>query len=1070
MAFHRLTVPTYNGGLPGGYDYVNNAVSGTPAPVDGPKVVGPNIGSYFVGFGEDGRSLAVNRGLKAVAENTDFLDDLFHKDVALPTRTADTTPGTPIASLVFPAGTYIGVPGTPNTAAGINTFVEVLDANDNEIVDTATGNKVKVSSIAGATVGTNFSTGSVTFNFSPSIPSGTTYRIYYATRSNLASLPIDAFSNIKIRGAQEVPAALEDYVYQASQTTPGSLVAKIISSVFETPDGVRRVKSGSMTFSVDPDASFSAENFLFKMRGNTILELTNTGLGGATTGCLTRANGYVDRALGTFWFSDANIASAAGIGGLVVPLSGASSANGDKYLRIGELGALAGGLVASPSIIQQVNGRWTITCGDGVNSFGDFNGTGSIQRALDYIINTIIPLIGISSFRVQVKAGEYSISNGLGIALGAAEADVIIEGVGAMGEVLINTSSTAAPFNAGFTGRLTLRNLTISRISGSLVAVLSLGQLLLEDVEIFGMGIRVQNPTPFTGTGWPFLFKACRSIITAGATQPCLEILAAQGTIGTNSVTGGHRGFIFEDCILTGATDTPIVRVKVNSNSITAGVVSGLLHERCTITLGKATLASGTTMTGNPGVLDIDPGTTADKLILVDASWNNCTVTGGTTSSSNDSSILAHIIPLANGAVATTNRASLHRISIRGGVWLVPTQNNSLLNPFVLVANNITLSDVVFVGNPNNHGVAHADAAFLFAQSTSSSINFATTGESSAFNFYAARLTPIGTKNYGFVMHNVTFQNFGRDSNSGDVTIVLPPAGVDINGVMVGGYSTTASFGGTVPTHRVLLVGAPTGFGLDSGSRGAVRNLHVGEDVSGASAGWTTGTSGGTGILLLVPNGRLRLEGCSVYGMPVSSSYSTSNGFSLRLVAGQVSSIAIGLSLRDCSAVNCNIGCSIGHVSAPFFTDLAIVGGLYKNNHFEGIQLYSGTAGLGMQVLVNGVLCRNNANAPGLSVNGGWNMPDTLIIADSSFHDNDDGSAGHTYQCIINNSGTDLAGVFENNSMRLSGTRSILRLRENSGAYAGTHFRGPYTSISGTTVAFDDGVSMLLNFGTLQTS
>ena len=44
MGFHRLTVPSYYGGLPGGYDYINNAVSGTPANANGVLPSGPNTG------------------------------------------------------------------------------------------------------------------------------------------------------------------------------------------------------------------------------------------------------------------------------------------------------------------------------------------------------------------------------------------------------------------------------------------------------------------------------------------------------------------------------------------------------------------------------------------------------------------------------------------------------------------------------------------------------------------------------------------------------------------------------------------------------------------------------------------------------------------------------------------------------------------------------------------------------------------------------------------------------------------------------------------------------------------
>ena len=59
--FHRLAVPTYFGGLPAGYDYVNNATSGTPAYANGALTGGTNVGSYFVGFDDDATSANANR-------------------------------------------------------------------------------------------------------------------------------------------------------------------------------------------------------------------------------------------------------------------------------------------------------------------------------------------------------------------------------------------------------------------------------------------------------------------------------------------------------------------------------------------------------------------------------------------------------------------------------------------------------------------------------------------------------------------------------------------------------------------------------------------------------------------------------------------------------------------------------------------------------------------------------------------------------------------------------------------------------------------------------------------------
>lgn len=75
MAFHRLTVPGYAGGLRGGDDYINNVLAGTPAPADSALGAGPYIGSYFFAPTDQVTGAAINRGFKALATNTDFLDN-----------------------------------------------------------------------------------------------------------------------------------------------------------------------------------------------------------------------------------------------------------------------------------------------------------------------------------------------------------------------------------------------------------------------------------------------------------------------------------------------------------------------------------------------------------------------------------------------------------------------------------------------------------------------------------------------------------------------------------------------------------------------------------------------------------------------------------------------------------------------------------------------------------------------------------------------------------------------------------------------------------------------------------
>lgn len=200
MAFFRYNVPSYVGGLPVGYSYINNRTSGVPSMADGALASGANTGSYFLGYGEPARSPAVNRGFAVLAQNTDHLDDILHRDIAVLQREEGTAAG-PVNSITLPIGTFVGEAGTPNTVSGILTFIRITDDQDNDL-STSTGARVTVSAIAGAAPGDGFSEASVTATISPAIPDGAHYRVYYATREDAGAVPSDVHVRFRLPAGQ----------------------------------------------------------------------------------------------------------------------------------------------------------------------------------------------------------------------------------------------------------------------------------------------------------------------------------------------------------------------------------------------------------------------------------------------------------------------------------------------------------------------------------------------------------------------------------------------------------------------------------------------------------------------------------------------------------------------------------------------------------------------------------------------------------------------------------------------------------------------------------------------------
>lgn len=271
MAFHRFVTPTYFGGLPGGYTLINVTSGGVGAGgsafADGAKVGGPNVGTYFVAFGEDATSSNANRGMRALAENTDGLDDLMRRDLAAPLRTNDVTAGPPVSSIVLPTGTFLGVVGYTTSTADLNRLFEITDGSDNEIIQQASGAKVQVTSvtlgggdaIGGGGANGSFSGNTVQLNISPAIPTGVTYRVYYGTRSNLATMPTDIFSTIRIRGAQEIAAGTED-LFRLLHGNNESWNAAWDSTVYDlTASGLdeRYGRKTTTTMASPPEAYFS---------------------------------------------------------------------------------------------------------------------------------------------------------------------------------------------------------------------------------------------------------------------------------------------------------------------------------------------------------------------------------------------------------------------------------------------------------------------------------------------------------------------------------------------------------------------------------------------------------------------------------------------------------------------------------------------------------------------------------------------------------------------------------------------------------------------------------------------
>ncbi len=205
MAFHRLVAPTYFGGLPAGYDYINNPALngdvGVPAGVDGKKATGPNEGSYFATTTEPANSTNQNRPNSALAENCDELDDILRTSRPLPAFAAYTAGAAESQRQLAGLDVFVGRSGVTVTQEERERLIQVVNATTLAPILDASGvpitvNDIRDSGDAANVIGTEasgFHTGAIAV-FSANIPNTTNYRLLYLARGTVAdeSDPADA--------------------------------------------------------------------------------------------------------------------------------------------------------------------------------------------------------------------------------------------------------------------------------------------------------------------------------------------------------------------------------------------------------------------------------------------------------------------------------------------------------------------------------------------------------------------------------------------------------------------------------------------------------------------------------------------------------------------------------------------------------------------------------------------------------------------------------------------------------------------------------------------------------------
>jgi hypothetical protein len=1036
--FHRNSAnPVGYDPFPSGYDFINSPASnsppglGSPAPFDGKKSGGPNDGTYLFAFGEDVTSFDLNRGPNALADNCDTLDNYLRRPIALPTRTTDVTPGSPVTTITLPGppspptvlAAYLGTTGQDSFPETLLTLFDVLDSHDDEIINPGTGIRTVVTSITstsgGDHVGSGFAVGTITLHLNQAIPTGQTYRVYYGEKGNLATMGPDALTIIKVRGAMEVPAPVEDIFAQI--TNPGTVpevVTALVATHFATPSNGRLLPSPVMFFDLDPnDSGATIRSFFWTTRINTGSSAIPLSLDDDPTGTLFptltgRAQiggGMVWDAVSTFYMSDTNVRGGT-IPDLipVVPLSSPNATDGDFALRVFESLPVFGIPSLGPSLIKMSNARFACTVGDGTNSFGDFNGTNALENALAYLSTQ-----SISNAYIQVKKGVYTLTSSHNLFMGG----LVIEGAGSnLVTINLNIGSGAAGilFNPVITAVPVL--LRVSGVTFNYSANASHGaietvqyvSLYMRDVGFVNTTVLMTNPTIF-GNVASFIADRCAFIQTTG---PRISVDFQMG-LSTGAIN--PEGFFFNGCCFNQANETQPVRF--HGIAATSGLtVKRVFFEKCRYVLG-GTATTSSAITHNTGVLEIDPNGFNNTVSFTDINFIDCSVQSVTTLANGP---VARIYGLSLGSGGLAHKWLINSVTIRGGAWsaINSSTTGTFISPVLIAAQFITIEDVTFLGNLVNGGGPQPDDQFI-VDDTVYGIHDWAQFIFAPGSFLVQQQTLEGDA-ICLTARNVAFRFLPQSGDSGDVWFFLGNTTnisntAEVDGVTLCDFTMTGN--GSRPNARMKVTVAET--------QGAIRDVSIYGANATNSNPWTTGVSGSSGFFVIAPttgqsSQKVLFDSITIDGIFVQVGVTPDDG--ICIFTPSSGSCTFYYTLLNCRVRGMNRGViNIHNGNTNPLDNFEIIGGDFNFNKGPGIDLEPDIMGA---VRIRGVNCIGNGlsgSAYAILVNPqSWQNSHQESVHITDNYCRGPGISISSVQCFIgllsNNSGDHVTGFCHGNT------------------------------------------------------
>jgi hypothetical protein len=786
MPLHRLVTPTYIGGLPGTHDLIND---GTPddAAADGQKVGGSNEDTYFVAFGEDATSSNANRPHKALAQNTDFIDDVISGQMPQVTEEDVTAPGGTVGSYQLTDSVYVSSTYAV-TQANRDRLIQLTDDQGNEIVDPATGQKIEVDEIRKSDNVTNavgneasgFTTNPYVY-FTPDIPDGVNFRITYAKKATLVdALPTtsaktaqDFLTRLAIPGSSEVPYETNLALRQALRRSGSPYhVQALKASRIETPDDnvdpmYGLSKNDEMHLAVDStDDAGAVPRYLRLFLGSGealhVREQSSKG-----NNFITIHGARTDLAL-----EDERMDSANG----AMPLTDPNH----TYLR--HFDEDAG---SQPSLFAMINSRVIMTCGDGVTTFGDFNGSTAVHDAVTFWKN----YNAAESAIIYVKAGIYTHATNIPLANGRKLTIIGVsgrdDGSGADAVQLDNTHTGDAVFTVGSGAgtELHIENVSFTKggTSTKAIYVATGGKLYMRNCRMTSCNIYVAPFASFTEEGaYCVHLEDCRidmSALVAVSGPPCIHF---DDTAGSPIFL---RGLLFERCAFLTNDYSGVFKVNAYAGA-TSWHLEKILFDKCEMTLLKVQIISKDPQ-GNTGLLQLVPDNTSGTPEIVDIEWRDCRVTaaGGV-----EDSTLVLYVRTSDGTAGSV--IAVRELTVRGGEWNI-TAGAFQAAPVYLGGSTTTAAPNVDIVRIEDLDVELGGDYGTGTTETGAVAD----GAHSAFFISTSKLTRI---------RDLRFNEVYASSRNGELEVYAYNGDVDVDGVNIGTWHSgwTAGAAG-VPEHRV---------------------------------------------------------------------------------------------------------------------------------------------------------------------------------------------------------------------------------------------------------------------------